>query len=59
MFIEISRGEEVAAFVGTVLSFEGDTFKKRFIAMLSKLNEADWKFLEAKAMELVGESKKN
>lgn len=46
MFIPITRDEEIAAFVGDALATESDTFKKRFISMLSKLKESDWEVLE-------------
>lgn len=46
MFIELTRDEEISQFVGKVLSDESDTFKKRFISMLSALDESDWEVLE-------------
>lgn len=46
MFVQLSRDEEIAAFVGSVLAGEEDNFKRRFIAMLSKLNESDWELLK-------------
>lgn len=53
MFVPISRSQEIADFVGDVLKGEEDTFKRRFIAMLARLDENDWKYLEEKAIELV------
>lgn len=58
MFIQVSRDEEIAAFIGGILSEEDDTFKKRFISMLAKLDVKEWEFLEKKAMDLVGDDKK-
>ncbi len=52
MFIPITRDEQIAAFVGGALSTESDTFKKRFISMLSKLSESDWEVLERMAEEM-------
>lgn len=46
MFIELTRDEEISQFVSKVLSDESDTFKKRFISMLSALDESDWEVLE-------------
>lgn len=46
MFIKLSRDEEIAKFIGNALSDESDTFKKRFISMLSKLSESEWELLE-------------
>lgn len=45
MFVQLSRDEEIASFVGSVLAGEEDNFKRRFIAMLSKLDENDWELL--------------
>lgn len=52
MFIELSRDEQIAEFVGRTLSTESESFKKRFIAMLAKLDESDWETLEKIALEL-------
>ena len=46
MFIKLTRDEEISRFVGETLSDESDTFKKRFISMLSNLDESDWEVLE-------------
>lgn len=54
MYIELSRDEQIAGFIGSVLSTEKETFKKRLIRVLSQLNEDEWEFLEQKARELVG-----
>lgn len=52
MFVDISRDEEIAEFVGRTLAHESETFKKDFISMLSRLDESDWKVLEKMALEL-------
>lgn len=52
MFIELSRDEQIAEFVGRTLLTESESFKKRFIAMLAKLDESDWETLEKIALEL-------
>ena len=52
MFIELSRDEQIAEFVGRTLSTESESFKKRFIAMLAKLDESDWETLEKIVLEL-------
>lgn len=41
MFMEISEDEEIAAFVGSLLSDKSESFKKRFVAMLAHLDEED------------------
>lgn len=46
MFREISRDEEIAAFVNDVLREESDDFKRRFISALSHLDADGWAGLE-------------
>lgn len=57
MFIELTRDEQIENFVGDVLKSEEDSFKKKFISMLSALDESDWEVLQ-KMVELMQESKK-
>lgn len=40
------RDDQISEFVGRTLDNESETFKKRFIAMLSSLGESDWETLE-------------
>jgi hypothetical protein len=40
------RDDQISEFVGRTLDNESETFKKRFIAMLSSLDESDWETLE-------------
>lgn len=46
MFIQLSRNEEIAEFVGQLMSDEDDSFKKRLISGLTALDENGWKVLE-------------
>ena len=46
MFIKQTRDEQIASFIGSIQSSEDDSFKKRFISMLSALDESDWEVLE-------------
>lgn len=55
MFLPVDRDAEIAEFVGKALRGESDTFKKRFIRMLSRLTEDEWGFLERKALEIVND----
>ena len=55
MFLPVDRDAEIAAFVGKALHGESDTFKKRFIRMLSRLTEDEWELLERKALEIVND----
>lgn len=43
---EVVRDNQISEFVGKTLENESETFKKRFIAMLSSLDESDWETLE-------------
>lgn len=52
MFVQISRSQEIADFVGDVLQGEADTFKRRFVAMLARLDEGDWAVLEKMVEEM-------
>ena len=54
MFQPVSRDEKIAAFLGGVMR-EESSFKKRFIAMLSKLDEKDWILLEKMARTMADE----
>ena len=53
MFRELSRDQALANFFGDVLRGESDDFRKRFIAMLSRLDTTDWEALERMAAKLV------
>ena len=46
MFRKLTRDERIADFVADVLRDEPDSFRKRFISMLSSLNEDQWEMLE-------------
>ena len=53
MFREMSRDDEIAAFVGDILRDETDSFRKRVISMLSRLDVSDWEVLERMAAGMV------
>lgn len=57
MLKDFSRDEEIAYFVGLVLSDESDSFKKRFMTMLASLDEDGWELLAKMAETLAGVSK--
>lgn len=52
MFASRTREEEISCFVEAVLAEESDSFKKRFIELLAKLEESDWQVLERMANQL-------
>lgn len=57
MFVELSKDEEIAAFIGDISGVD-DNFKKRFIALLAKLPEEGWEMLEDFCLELAKEKEK-
>lgn len=57
MFVQISRDEEVMAFVGDVMRGEEDNFRRRFLLALSRLPEERWADIEAFARQITAENK--
>ncbi len=58
MFLERTRDEEIATFIGSIQMDDKDSFKKRFISALSRLDENEWKVLEKMALELMEDREK-
>lgn len=58
-FIQTTRSQDIADFVGKLMIGEEDNFKRRFIAMLARLDESEWEFIEKKALELFEDAKKD
>lgn len=58
MFIPISRDAEIAAFMGDVMHGETSDFRRRLLAVLSKLDTSEWELLEQMALKLAEECKK-
>ena len=54
MFVEPDEDEEIARFVGDVLSGQPD-FRRRLISVLSRMTPDEWALLEAKIRELAAE----
>lgn len=46
MFKDMTLDEEIISFIGEIQWDTSDTFKKRFISAIAKLNEEEWKVLE-------------
>ena len=53
MYIPLTRDEQIAEFVGDMLKDEDDTFKKRLVSVLARLNDSEWEMLEKVAEMLV------
>lgn len=47
MFIELSRSDEIAQFVGQLMTEKDDSFKKRLVSGLAALDDNGWKVLES------------
>ena len=52
MYIELSKEEYIADFISSILKNKEDSFKKRYVAMLSKLDEDGWEALEKVAITM-------
>lgn len=52
MYLELSKDEYIAEFIGRILKDKEDSFKKRYIAMLSKLDEDGWEALKKVAIAM-------
>lgn len=52
MFIEIDKDLALMDWAGSVLGSSDSSFKKRFVKMLSELDEQDWETLEKMALKL-------
>lgn len=46
MFIQQTKDEQIAAFVGDLLKDEEDSFKRRLISALAGLDDDGWDFLD-------------
>ena len=57
MFVPMTRDEEIATFIGSIQADVDDTFKKRLISVLAKLDENEWDLLEKIAEDIVNSKK--
>lgn len=55
MFRKRTKNQEILAFANEIMEDVDDSFKKRFVRALSKLNVSDWQTLEKIALELMKE----
>jgi len=53
MFVQLTTSEEISVFFADILSNKPDSFKQRFVLMLSHLSEREWGLLEKMARELL------
>lgn len=59
MFLNLSPDEEIAAFIGDALSCSDDSFKKRLMSALAKLDDRGWDALEKLIDDIVGKKKED
>ena len=52
MFVKMDKEAELMTWAGSVLGSVDDSFKKRFVKMLSELDDRDWETLEKIALKL-------
>ena len=55
MFVDLTRDEEIASFVGELQAMGDDAFQKKVISALAKLSTDEWRVLEALAKNLLQE----
>lgn len=55
VFIEQTRDEQIASFIGGIQSIGDDSFKKRLISLLSEMTEDEWNLLEKMVIRLSNE----
>lgn len=58
MLKPISRDAEIAAFMGDIMRGEDADFRRRLVAVLARLDVAEWELLEKMALKLAEEAKK-
>lgn len=54
MFNDLSRNEQIAQFMGSILGADDDDFRLRFVEILSKLSPDEWVLMENMAKKLAG-----
>lgn len=58
MFLQRSKDEEVTAFLSQIMSDDEESFRRRMISVLCRLNTEEWAMLERMAQKLLAETKK-
>ena len=59
MLVEMTPDEEIASLVGDILADAGDTFRKRFVSALAKLDDRGWDVLENLVNDIADKKKKD
>ena len=59
MFKDMTLDEEIISFIGDIQWDASNTFKKRFISAISKLNEEEWNVLEKIIVDMASNIEEN
>ena len=59
MFKDMTLDEEIISFIGDIQWDTSNTFKKRFISAISKLNEEEWNVLEKIIVDMASNIEEN
>lgn len=59
MFKDMTLDEEIILFIGEIQWDTSNTFKKRFISAISKLNEEEWNVLEKIIVDMASNVEEN
>ena len=59
MFKDMTLDEEILSFIGEIQWDTSNTFKKRFISAISKLNEEEWNVLEKIIVDMASNIEEN
>ena len=59
MFKDMTLDEEIISFIGDIQWDTSNTFKKRFISAISKLNEEEWNILEKIIVDMASNVEEN
>lgn len=57
-YVKLSRNEEISAFVDKIMQAQSEDFRRRFVSVLARLDVKEWKLLEAMALKLAEEARK-
>ena len=58
MFLQLSRDEEISAYLGQIMSDDDDNFRRRLISVLTRLDEEGLELVVRMAERLAAETKK-
>lgn len=59
MFKDMTLDEEIISFIGDIQWDASNTFKKRFISAVAKLNDEEWKVLEKIIVDMASNIEEN